>query len=103
MFPIIYVAISIYIPYNYYIMYIILIIHVAHKMFARRSNVQDISPTLKVHTTRINVVSTCLINVLILTLSSGLAWDGLANLYNKHPRKCVNKLRTVHIWLIDSN
>ena len=91
MFPIIHVAISIYIPYNYYIMYIILIIHVAHKiyfahlvtknMFAPRPNVQDISPTLKVPTTRINVVSTCLINVLILTLSSGLAWDGLALIY----------------------
>ena len=33
MFPIIYVAISIFIPYNYYTMYIILIIHVAHKIY----------------------------------------------------------------------
>ena len=50
-------------------------------MFAPRHNVQDISPSLKVHTTRINVVSTCLIDVLIVTLSSGLAWDGLALIY----------------------
>ena len=38
MFPIIYVAISIYIPYNYYIMYIILIIHVAHKIYRTFGN-----------------------------------------------------------------
>ena len=38
MFPIIYVAISIYIPYNYYLMYNILIIHVAHKIYRTFGN-----------------------------------------------------------------
>ena len=62
------------IKYTYYTCgtYNISHILVTKNMFAPRPNVQDISPTSKIHTTLITVVSTCLINVLILTLSSGL-------------------------------
>ena len=65
-------AFNIHVPYKYYTWTIYDMPHIWQLKVYFANNVQDISPYLKVHTTRITVVPTCLINVVILTLSSGL-------------------------------